>query len=84
MRITLVLLATAALSVQAATNVYTLQFTGANPAPTGGFIYDDSAKVFKNFIVRYQGINFDLTASANANRPLTGCTGSGAAPAFSI
>lgn len=71
-------------SAIAAPVLYEISFTGGSPAPTlGSFQYDAAVPSFSNFIVVWNGITFDLTASANA--PLIGgaCAG-GPAGAFAL
>ena len=59
-------------------NTYDITFAGlANPAgiaaTTGSFTYDSATQTFTNFIIDWDGIAFDFTASANA--PVLGATG---------
>jgi len=44
---------------------YTINFTGTTPLPTGSFTYDPDTKLFSNFLVTWNGTQFDLTSSAN-------------------
>lgn len=45
---------------------YTINFTGTTPLPTGSFTYDPDTKLFSNFLVTWNGTQFDLTSSANS------------------
>ena len=60
---------------------YTISFTATSgsPSPTSGsFTYDSSTDQFTNFIVDWDNVEFDLTASANAPTNFgapTGCSG---------
>ena len=47
---------------------YTINFTAnLGPAPTSGvFTYDPDVSTFSNFLVSWEGIDFDLTSGANA------------------
>jgi hypothetical protein len=46
---------------------YTLSFSGSPLLPTSGeFTYDPDIPQFSSFLVTWQGINFDLTGSADA------------------
>lgn len=46
---------------------FTFTLTSGGIAPTSGaFDYDGSTRVFTDFIVNWNGLTFDLTASANA------------------
>lgn len=71
---------------------YNIQFSGSTVTgtlPTGSFSYDAATPAFSNFIVEWNGLNFNLTGGANApivfvsgqsNAPVCGV--SGAAIAF--
>jgi MYXO-CTERM domain-containing protein len=60
---------------------YTINFTttSGSPSPTSGsFTYDSTTDQFTNFIVDWDNLEFDLTASANAPANFgapTGCSG---------
>jgi len=57
----------AACTLQAGAINYTINFVGESDLlPTGSFTYDAAAPLFTNFIVSWDGLTFDLTASANA------------------
>ena len=43
---------------------YTINFTGTTPLPTGSFTYDPDTKLFSNFLVTWNGTQFDLTSAA--------------------
>jgi hypothetical protein len=65
------LLISAAASISpasAAPILYNINFTtNSGPAPTtGSFTYDATAPVFTNFLVTWDSIQYNLTASANA------------------
>jgi hypothetical protein len=70
-----------------AATTYEINFTVTDPlgapSPTSGsFTWDGST--FSNFTVKWQGITFDLTASANAPALLgaTGCNGEASTPSY--
>jgi hypothetical protein len=66
---------------------YVINFTGGVPTPVSGtFTYDSTNPSFSSFLVVWDGVLYDLTASANA--PLAGtsngCLGEGSTPAFAF
>jgi hypothetical protein len=69
---------------------YTVNFTGAGTLPTAGsFTYDQTNPHFSSFLVTFDGVNFDLTSSANGPRVSPtppSCLGglSGAAASFAL
>ena len=44
---------------------YAIDFSGTGAAPTASFDYDPTTTMFSNFVVMWNGYNFDLTATAN-------------------
>jgi sugar lactone lactonase YvrE len=63
-----VILATFAVLPLLSATQYTIYFTptAGSPSPTGSFNYDPTiANSFSNFIVRWNGLDFDLTGGAN-------------------
>ena len=58
----------AAVFLTASPITYNINFTNGSPNPTSGsFQYDSAGSgTFSNFIVLWQGLNFDLTSAANA------------------
>ena len=49
---------------------YTIIFNGTGLLPTAGsFTYDPDTQVFTNFMVKWNGTDFDLTSSANSIGP---------------
>jgi hypothetical protein len=79
-----------AASAQAAPIDYTITFTqleGGGPLPSGGtFTYDADAPQITDFHVFWNGMDFDMTAAANAPGDVGSCSGtlSGAALGFAI
>ena len=72
---------------------YDIAFTGGASTPTGEFDYDASVPAFSNFTVSWDGLSFDMTASANLpvfnpganlSLPLCGATSANAALTFVI
>lgn len=72
---------------------YDITFTGGSPTPTGEFEYDASVPQFSNFTVTWDGLVFDMTASANApvfnsgsdiSLPFCGASSANAALTFGI
>jgi hypothetical protein len=69
---------------------YDISFTGSSPLPTSGsFTYDSTNPNFSNFTVVWDGISFDLTASANNpasyfGAPACSNGNTGAAAAFAL
>ena len=66
---------------------YTITFTTSTGTPpaSGSFTYDSTAPQFSNFFVSWDGITFNLTASAN--HPFTnasGCSGESSTAAYSF
>lgn len=54
---------------------YNIAFSGGTPNPTAGsFTYDASTTTFSAFSVTWEGLNFDLTISANNPGGANGCT----------
>jgi hypothetical protein len=70
------------------TTTYIISFTtelGAPPPVSGSFTYDSTNPQFTNFLVTWDGVTFDLTASANSPSILalgTGCTGEASTPSY--
>lgn len=72
---------------------YDITFSGGSATPAGEFDYDASVPQFSNFTVIWDGLSFDMTASANApvfnpgmdlSLPLCGATSANAALTFGI
>lgn len=67
---------------------YTINFTttasfSGTPSPTGSFTYDSTNPLFSNFLVTWDGVTYDLTASANGpTLHGSGCTGESATAGF--
>lgn len=68
----------AAVFLTASPITYNINFTDGSPNPTSGsFQYDSAGSgTFSNFIVVWQGFNFDLTLEANAPSVTGGCVSS--------
>src|SRR5665213_2302814 len=84
------LIATCGASAVLADTTYDVDFLGDGTLPTqGSFTYDSVVPSFSNFTVTWNGVLFDLTASANApmlNPPDPSCLGgaTGAAATFAL
>ena len=68
----------AAVFLTASPITYNINFTNGSPNPTSGsFQYDSAGSgTFSNFIVLWQGFNFDLTSQANAPSVSGSCVSS--------
>ena len=75
----------AAVFLTASPITYNINFTDGSPNPTSGsFQYDSAGSgLFSNFIVLWQGFNFDLTSAANAPS-VTGSCVSSASNSFAL
>ena len=71
---------------------YEIAFSASAVTPAGSFFYDPEVPAFSNFTVAWDGVTFDLTASANSpvfnpgsilQEPLCG-TATGAALTFAV
>ena len=78
-------LCAAHLTAMAAPVHYNIQFSGGTVSgtlPTGSFDYDPATPAFSNFVVEWNGLNFNLTGGANS--PIVFVSGQPDAPVCGV